>query len=685
MPDIYLDVDAALAEVPVNILPLCDDTDFKTIEGAVAYNASGIALRWHFLTTAGAYTVTSVTPTTGGVHDWVDQGDSGIYTIEIPASGGTVNNDTEGHGWFTGSATGILPWRGPCIGFRAAGINDVLIDSAWDANRGLAGAALPAAAADAAGGLAISDAGGLDIDAILADTNSLQTEWANGGRLDLLLDAAGNLDPADVRAAVGLAAANLDTQLSAINVGSILGTAITETTSGSLAGNFSAYIGAGGAAAAENINTKFFTTAEKNQIRYMIGIDGTTAAPASNTPALATAANQTTILNRLGAWTGTGVNTILGGFKALLSKTATAPSDIGGTFAPADDSVEAIRDRGDAEWTSGGGGSTTDWTSDEREEIRYRLGIDGTATAPSTGTPTLPVNVTLIEGADPSDTINAAADAAIADASLATAAALTTSQGVITTAISGLNDISAADVNTQCDASIVDAALATAASLTAARTSIENDIAGLQDVSLTSIGTQVASELSTHGAATSTNVSDSQTAITTAIAALDDVSSSDVTTAVTSALTSYDAATGADVTTSTSTIQTAITGLSSGAVTCTVTGVAQESGRVTLKRGNPSTLVFTVAAIAMDDVLLGIRDTAGNSMLKISGTIDSGTQCTFNISASAALNLIDGDDHNLDVFEVDGYNSSTGAYTDAKHLASSPVTVQPLYLRLETN
>lgn len=59
---------------------------------------------------------------------------------------------------------------------------------------------------------------------------------------------------------------------------------------------------------------------------------------------LATAANQTTILARLGAWTGSGVNTVLGAFKALLSKGASAPSDIGGTFDPADDSVEALRD-----------------------------------------------------------------------------------------------------------------------------------------------------------------------------------------------------------------------------------------------------------------------------------------------------------------------------------------------------
>lgn len=57
--------------------------------------------------------------------------------------------------------------------------------------------ALPNAAPDAAGGLPISDAGGLDLDAKLANTNEVTaarmgalTDWIDGGRLDLLLDAA---------------------------------------------------------------------------------------------------------------------------------------------------------------------------------------------------------------------------------------------------------------------------------------------------------------------------------------------------------------------------------------------------------------------------------------------------------------------------------------------------------------
>lgn len=55
---------------------------------------------------------------------------------------------------------------------------------------------LPNAASDAAGGLPISDLGGLDLDAKLANTNEVTvarmaalTDWIDGGRLDLLLDA----------------------------------------------------------------------------------------------------------------------------------------------------------------------------------------------------------------------------------------------------------------------------------------------------------------------------------------------------------------------------------------------------------------------------------------------------------------------------------------------------------------
>ncbi len=50
------------------------------------------------------------------------------------------------------------------------------------------------------------------------------------------------------------------------------------------------------------------------------------------------------IVDRIGAITGTGDNTILGYIKALASKAAATPSDIGGTFSPAADSTEAIQE-----------------------------------------------------------------------------------------------------------------------------------------------------------------------------------------------------------------------------------------------------------------------------------------------------------------------------------------------------
>ncbi len=90
----------------------------------------------------------------------------------------------------------------------------------------------------------------------------------------------------------------------------------------------------------------------------------------------------------------------------------------GATFSTATDSLEAIRDRGDAAWITAVGFSThtagdiwdeltsahtvpgsfgllvgaasTDWSTAERNQIRLRLGIDGTQATPTTVVGTLP-------------------------------------------------------------------------------------------------------------------------------------------------------------------------------------------------------------------------------------------------------------------------------------------------------
>lgn len=61
-----------------------------------------------------------------------------------------------------------------------------------------------------------------------------------------------------------------------------------------------------------------------------------------------------TILNRIGAFAGSGINTILGFFKAVARDDATAPSDMGGTYDPNAHALEAIRKRGDTSWGAAG-------------------------------------------------------------------------------------------------------------------------------------------------------------------------------------------------------------------------------------------------------------------------------------------------------------------------------------------
>ena len=102
-----------------------------------------------------------------------------------------------------------------------------------------------------------------------------------------------------------------------------------------------------------------WTSPEREQIRHRLGIDGT-AVPPSATPSLATLGNQTTILNRLGAWAGSGRNTILGAMQAMFRKDADAsvPSDINANL--------------------GGGAGAANNTTDSQEGIRDNMGVPQT-------------------------------------------------------------------------------------------------------------------------------------------------------------------------------------------------------------------------------------------------------------------------------------------------------------------
>lgn len=118
-------------------------------------------------------------------------------TNAMPPLAITVIEEAVYDALYGASATGLLPANVTQIAGNGTNATNLgTAASNYSATRGLAGTALPAAAADAAGGLVISDAGGLDIDAKLANTNEITTarmgaltDWTNGGRLDNIIDA----------------------------------------------------------------------------------------------------------------------------------------------------------------------------------------------------------------------------------------------------------------------------------------------------------------------------------------------------------------------------------------------------------------------------------------------------------------------------------------------------------------
>lgn len=237
MPDMWVDVDTAVI-VPVNIMPLLDDTDFKSIETAVVFNSAGLVLTWNFVTSAGVVTGVVVTPTSAGVYDWSEPiADKGMYAIEIPASGGaSINNDTEGFGWFTGVATGVLPWRGPVIGFRAAALNNSLVDA------GTTGLLAPTVAART-----------LDVTA----TGEAGVDWANVGAPTTALDLSGTtiaptqkVDVETIKTQAVTAAAPVTIPASLASPTNITGGTITTVENLTVNNDKTGYaIGAGGIAA----------------------------------------------------------------------------------------------------------------------------------------------------------------------------------------------------------------------------------------------------------------------------------------------------------------------------------------------------------------------------------------------------------------------------------------------------
>lgn len=214
------------------------DSGDGTPETGVEHNTSGIDL-WYRREGAAKVSITEAALSAltdahsdGGIEHIGD----GYYRLDLPDAAVASGADGVTVG---GTVTGmvVIGCYVPLVSYNP-----------YDGVR-LGLTALPNAAADAAGGLPISDAGGLDLDAQRSDVAAILVDTGTtldgripaalvGGRMDASVGAMATdtltatalaasavtemqaglstLDAAGVRTAVGLAAANLDTQLAAI-------------------------------------------------------------------------------------------------------------------------------------------------------------------------------------------------------------------------------------------------------------------------------------------------------------------------------------------------------------------------------------------------------------------------------------------------------------------------------------
>ena len=203
---------------------------------------------------------------------------------------------------------------------------------------------------------------------------------------------------------------------------------------------------------------------------------------------------------------------------AILTDTGTTiPGQLdnmsGATFNTATDSLEAIRDRGDAAWTTGAGGSaptvaeiraeidsnstqlaaivadTNELQTDLANGGRLDLILDELTAQGDTNEAAIAVvdanvDAILADTADMQPKIGTPAGASvsadIAAVKSDTAATLTDTGTTIPAQISGLNDLSAAQVNAEVDTAISDASLATAAAVAALNDLAASDLGNYQ-------------------------------------------------------------------------------------------------------------------------------------------------------------------------------------------------------------
>lgn len=217
------------------------------------------------------------------------------------------------------------------------------------------------------------------VDTTTTNTDMRGTDGAN---------TATPLDASATRTALGLGSANLDTQLADLPTVAEFNARTLVSDDYFVVGDYTAPLDASGTRAAlglatANLDTQLadLPTVAEFEARTLVSADYFVVGDYTTPPTAAVIADA--------VWDETIAD------HSTTGSTGAALAAAGGSGDPWATALPGAYGAGTAgyivgtfidEAISGIGGGTADWTSDEKEEIRYRLGIDGTATAPSTAT-----------------------------------------------------------------------------------------------------------------------------------------------------------------------------------------------------------------------------------------------------------------------------------------------------------
>lgn len=374
------------------------------------------------------------------------------------------------------------------------------------------------------------DANSTRLSAIETDTNELEQDWSDGGRLDLILDARAS--QASITALNNISTAQVRTEAAG---------ALTDI-----------------------------------HLHHLLAVDYDPAAK----PGVATALFNELVESDLGVSRFTanaleqapvGGGTVNANVVSILGTavTETNPGDLSASFSFFYDvdptTTKTVDDVGTG---AGGGGGGRDFTDTEVQQIRHRLGIDGTAAAPA-ATPSLATAsdlATVDANVDSVLTIVGTSGVVVASGSksgyvLAGGSITSATFGVdainaaalapdaVTEIQSGLSTLTEGQVNAQVDTALADYDSPTMAELTA-RTLLAADyataasIAALNDLSAAEVNAEVDQALLDYDAPTNAELTArtllaAEYATATSITALNDVSTAEVNAEVDAAIVTY--------------------------------------------------------------------------------------------------------------------------------------------------